>query len=76
MGRKIILDVDTGHDDMIAILMASGLKEIELMGIVAVTGNQVLEKTLNNTLNVCDYIGEKAPVFAGSGRPLVKNYKS
>jgi ribosylpyrimidine nucleosidase len=73
MGRKIILDVDTGHDDMIAILMASGLKEIELMGIVAVTGNQVLEKTLNNTLNVCDYIGEKAPVFAGSGRPLVRD---
>lgn len=73
MGRKIILDVDTGHDDMIAILMASGLKEIELMGIVAVTGNQVLEKTLTNTLNVCDYIGEKAPVFAGSERPLVRD---
>jgi purine nucleosidase len=38
MQQKIILDVDTGHDDMIAIVMASGLPQIEVMGIVAVAG--------------------------------------
>ena len=64
MQHKIILDVDTGHDDMIAIVMASGLPQIEVMGIVAVAGNQVLEKTLLNTLHVCDLIGQDAPVFA------------
>ena len=53
MAEKIILDVDTGHDDMVAIVMASGLEEIDLLGVVAVAGNQVLEKTLRNTLNVC-----------------------
>jgi len=73
MAEKIILDVDTGQDDMVAIIMASGLKDIELMGIVAVAGNQVLEKTLRNTLKVCQLIGEKAPVFAGMDRPLVRN---
>ena len=72
MAEKIILDVDTGHDDMVAIVMASGLEEIELMGLVAVAGNQVLERTLINTLHVCDLIGEKAPVFAGMDRPLVR----
>jgi ribosylpyrimidine nucleosidase len=73
MARKIILDVDTGHDDMIAIVMASGLKEIDLLGIVAVTGNQILEKTLLNTLRVTDLIGQECPVFAGSATPLVRD---
>ncbi|MFA5570736.1 MAG: nucleoside hydrolase [Sphaerochaetaceae bacterium] len=73
MKHKIILDVDTGHDDMVAILMASGLKEIDLLGIVAVNGNQVLEKTLRNTLNVCQLIGESAPVFAGMDRPILRD---
>ncbi len=72
MAEKIILDVDTGHDDMVAILMASGLPEIDLVGIVAVAGNQVLEKTLQNTLNVCELIGEQAPIFAGCDRPLLR----
>lgn len=72
MAEKIILDVDTGHDDMVAILMASGLEEIELVGLVAVAGNQILEKTLRNTLHVCDLIGERAPVFAGMDRPLLR----
>ncbi len=72
MAEKIILDVDTGHDDMVAIVMASGLEEIELMGLVAVAGNQVLERTLINTLHVCDLIGEEAPVFAGMDRPLLR----
>lgn len=72
MAEKIILDVDTGHDDMVAILMASALEEIELMGLVAVAGNQVLEKTLLNTLRVCDLIDEQAPVYAGMDRPMVR----
>jgi len=72
MAEKIILDVDTGHDDMVAIVMASGLEEIELMGLVAVAGNQILEKTLANTLKVCELIGQEAPVYAGMDRPLVR----
>jgi len=72
MAEKIILDVDTGHDDMVAILMASGLQEIDLLGLVAVAGNQTREKTLTNTLNVCALLGEQAPVFAGCDRPLLR----
>ncbi len=72
MVEKIILDVDTGHDDMVAIIMASGLQEIEIMGIVAVAGNQVVEKTLTNTLNVCNLIGEKAPIYKGMDRPMIR----
>ncbi|MGI6432776.1 MAG: nucleoside hydrolase, partial [Sphaerochaetaceae bacterium] len=72
MKEKIILDVDTGHDDMVAILMASGLSEIEVLGIVAVAGNQVVEKTLHNTLNVCQLVNQKAPVFKGMSQPILR----
>jgi len=72
MAEKIILDVDTGQDDMVAIVMASGLKEIQIMGIVAVAGNQICDKTLRNTLNVCQLIGEDAPVYRGMDRPLLR----
>ena len=51
--RKIILDCDPGHDDAVAILLAGINENIELLGITVVTGNQTLEKTTTNALNVC-----------------------
>ncbi len=71
--RRIILDVDTGHDDAVAIALAAGLKdEIELDGLIACAGNQVREKTLENTLNLAEALGIDAPVFAGAPGPLVR----
>ena len=70
--HKIILDVDTGHDDAVAIVLAAGSPEIEIMGLVAVCGNQIREKTLENTLNVCDHLGVMAPVYAGMDRPILR----
>lgn len=72
MPEKIIMDVDTGQDDMVAILMAAALKEIDLLGIVAVAGNQVLANTLANTLDVCQMLNLDIPVYAGMDRPLVR----
>lgn len=76
MAEKIILDVDTGHDDMVALLMAAALREIEVLGVVAVAGNQVLERTLENTLNVCDCLGLTSPVYAGMDRPIIREQKT
>ena len=44
MPRKIILDCDPGHDDAIAILLAHGNPEIELLAVTTVVGNQTLAK--------------------------------
>lgn len=52
--RKIILDCDPGHDDAIAIMMAAKHPAIDLLGITIVAGNQTLDKTLINGLNVGD----------------------
>jgi inosine-uridine nucleoside N-ribohydrolase len=60
--RKIILDCDPGHDDAIAIMMAAKHPAIDLLGITIVAGNQTLDKTLINGLNVCQRgIGETKP---------------
>ncbi len=50
--EKIILDCDPGHDDAIAIMMAAKHPAIDLLGITIVAGNQTLDKTLINGLNV------------------------
>ena len=50
MAKKIILDCDPGHDDAVAILLALGNPEIEIVGITTVGGNQSLEKVTYNCL--------------------------
>ncbi|RCW43763.1 MULTISPECIES: nucleoside hydrolase [unclassified Halanaerobium] len=70
--EKIILDVDPGHDDAIAILLAARADNLDLRGITVVAGNQILEKTLNNTLNIVNYADLKVPVYKGMAKPLVR----
>lgn len=71
--RRIILDVDTGHDDAVAIALAKGLEDaITIDGLIACAGNQVREKTLENTLNLAEALSIEAPVFAGAPGPLVR----
>lgn len=73
MVRKIILDCDPGHDDAIAILLAAGSPEVELLGITTVGGNQTLEKTTLNARRVCTVAGiTDVPICAGCAGPLVR----
>ena len=70
--RKIILDCDPGHDDAIALMMAAKHPSLELLGVTIVAGNQTLEKTLVNGLNVCQKLGLSVPVYAGMKRPIMR----
>mgnify|MGYP001356790835 FL=1 len=69
--RKIILDCDPGHDDAIAIMMAAKHPAIDL-GITIVAGNQTLDKTLINGLNVCQKLEINVPVYAGMPQPIMR----
>jgi ribosylpyrimidine nucleosidase len=71
---KIIHDCDPGHDDAVAILMAAVHPAIDLKAVTVVAGNQTLEKTAQNALNVASASGRcaKVPVAAGMSRPLVR----
>ncbi|MBC8536155.1 nucleoside hydrolase [Clostridiales bacterium BX7] len=70
--RKIILDCDPGHDDAVALMMAARHPKLELLGVTTVRGNQTLEKTTRNALNLCQYLGVDVPVCEGMGTPLVR----
>jgi inosine-uridine nucleoside N-ribohydrolase len=71
--RKIILDCDPGHDDAMAILLAHGSPEIDLVAITTVAGNHTLEKVTLNARRVCTVAGiTEVPIAAGCGHPLVR----
>lgn len=72
MPKKIIMDCDPGHDDAIAILLAHGSPEIELLAVTTVVGNQTLDKVTRNALAVATIAGiTGVPFAAGCPRPLV-----
>lgn len=73
MPEKIILDCDPGHDDAIALLLAHGSPEIELLAVTTVMGNQTIEKVTRNALSVARVAGITGVPFArGAHRPLVR----
>jgi inosine-uridine nucleoside N-ribohydrolase len=70
----LLIDCDPGHDDAIALLLALGSPEVELLGVTTVHGNQTLEKTTKNALRVLELAGRTdVPVAAGADRPLQRD---
>ena len=66
MTRKLILDLDTGIDDALAIAYALGSPEAELIGITATYGNVLMERSVRNSLAVLDLLGApQVPVYPG-----------
>jgi purine nucleosidase len=77
MPRKIILDCDPGHDDAVALLLAWGSPEIDLVGVTTVAGNQTLDKVTRNALAVAAVAGiTGVPFAAGCARPLVREVET
>lgn len=73
MMKKIIIDGDPGHDDIIAFLVALAHKqELEILGFTTVCGNNLLDKVTNNILKVIDYLGIDCPVSKGADAPLIR----
>ena len=70
--EKIILDVDTGSDDAIAIVCALLSDDLDVLGITTVGGNVELKNTTDNTLRVVEYCGKgmDIPVYKGAELPL------
>jgi len=69
---KMIFDCDTGHDDAIALMLAAKHPDIDLLGVTVVAGNQTLDKTLPNTLHVCQHLELDVPVYGGMSLPMVR----
>ena len=64
--KKLILDLDTGVDDALAISYALGSPEIELIGITGTYGNVLVEQGVRNALAVTDLLGHpEVKVYQG-----------
>ena len=55
--RKLILDVDTGTDDAVAIMCAALHPELELVACTTVNGNVEVQYCTNNTLRALEFVG-------------------
>ena len=72
MPKKVILDVDTGSDDAVAIMTALGCDELEVVGICCVWGNLDVEDTTENTLRLVSALGKDTPVYKGAPTAIAK----
>ena len=66
----VILDVDTGLDDALAILLASDCPSLHLLGIACVSGNVPVDDTYTNTRYIAKLLDLKIPVSKGAAYPL------
>lgn len=71
--RKVILDVDTGSDDAVAIMTAILSDELEVLGITTVHGNLPVQYTTDNTLRVIDLLKSNIKVYPGCAFPISKD---
>ena len=71
MRKNIIIDTDPGQDDAVAIMMALGSPELEVLGITVVAGNVPLNLTARNTRIICELAGRTdIKIFAGADKPI------
>lgn len=69
----VFLDVDTGGDDALALLLALASPALDVRGITCVAGNCALKQVVANTLTLLDAIdAPPVPVAAGMDRPILE----
>lgn len=76
-GIPVVLDVDTGLDDSLALLLAARSPALDLLGVTCVTGNVTVDKVVDNTLKVLAVAGrDDVPVAIGRDQPLLEKVVS
>lgn len=75
--RQVILDVDTGIDDMVALLIAATAPELNLRGVTCVAGNVEIHHVARNTGKILQMVGRSdVPVSIGAARPLQRRLRT
>lgn len=74
VSKKIVIDCDPGIDDALAITLAHGHPDVEIVGLTTVGGNVELAKTTANALRLRELLGfPEVPVVAGSAEALLRS---
>src|SRR5687768_6752951 len=73
MSTPLVLDVDTGIDDALALMYACASPDADLLAVTCVGGNVDARQVAASTLAVLELAGRAdVPVWLGEERPLVK----
>jgi non-specific riboncleoside hydrolase len=73
--NNIILDVDTGIDDAIAIILALGYEKAKINLISCCYGNCSSESSTQNTLNILNLANRtEIPVVKGEEKPILEEW--
>lgn len=73
MAKKVLIDCDPGIDDALALALAHGSPELEVVGVTTVGGNVGLANTTHNALCLVEYYGMRGVrVARGAEQALVR----
>lgn len=77
MAQKIIIDVDTGTDDALAIFYALNSSNVEILGITTGTGNVNVKQSTENTLRLLSLKREwnDIVISPGAENPIEGTYE-
>lgn len=66
----VVIDTDPGIDDFFAIMLANSSDKLDIKAITSVAGNQTLDKTAQNALDISKYLKMNCTVAKGASKPL------
>lgn len=70
--KQILMDVDTGVDDALAIILAHRWPRAQVVAIGTVTGNTSAAQAATNTLKTLDALGAQTPVAVGAMQAMAR----
>ena len=73
MKKKIILDVDTGVDDALGIILAVKSGQFDIAGITTTHGNVSLDTATLNTCKILEFLNADIPVIKGAAKPVKRS---
>lgn len=75
--EEIILDMDPGVDDALAIILALESQEFDVLGITTVSGNVDVDKTTRNALRILNFMDRlDIPVYKGAYKPMINSIQA
>ncbi|MBW1604892.1 nucleoside hydrolase [Lactobacillus sp. Sy-1] len=73
--KKVILDLDTGIDDAMALAYAVAAPRLDLIGVASSYGNLVVRGAAKNSLKILELLGHTdIPVFVGEAHAINEDH--
>jgi inosine-uridine nucleoside N-ribohydrolase len=74
MAKPVVLDMDVGVDDALALMLAIHSPELEVLAVTAVSGNAHVDNTSKNALKVLEWFDvANVRVARGMAKPLTRD---